>query len=109
MAGRRVAVTGIGAVTPVGIGVDAFWRGLNAPQPATAQRRVDDFDPEVYFDNPKETRRADRFTQFAIARPPKRWPRRRLLRRPARIGVWVGHGVGGSSPRSQIIVGHDKG
>ena len=48
---RRVAVTGVGAVTPVGIGVDAFWQGLCAPQPATAQRRVEDFDPELYFDN----------------------------------------------------------
>ena len=70
----RVAVAGIGAVPPCGIGVDAFWQGLRG-QPPTSQRRIEDFDPEPYFDNPKEARRSDRFTQFALRRPPKRWPR----------------------------------
>ncbi len=111
MAGRRVAVTGIGAVTPVGIGIDAFWRGLNAPQPDTAIRRVEDFDPDAYFDNPKETRRADRFTQFALAAATEALAQAGdLTAEPPRIGVWVGTGVGGIlTLESQIIVGHDKG
>jgi len=66
MQGRRVAVTGIGVVSPVGIGREAFWQGLLSPQP-TGHRAVHDCDPAPYFDNPKEARRADRFTQLAIA------------------------------------------
>ena len=108
---RRVAVTGVGAVTPVGIGVDAFWQGLCAPQPATAQRRVEDFDPELYFDNPKETRRADRFTQLAMAAATEALAQAGpLTTDPTRIGVWVGTGVGGiDTLEAQIIVCHDKG
>ena len=108
---RRVAVTGVGAVTPVGIGVDAFWHGLCAPQPATAQRRVEDFDPELYFDNPKETRRADRFTQLAMAAATEALAQAGpLTTDPTRIGVWVGTGVGGiDTLEAQIIVCHDKG
>jgi len=60
MAGRRVAVTGIGAVARCGIGAEAFWEGLLAPAPE-GSRAVDDFDPEPYFDNVKEARRTDRW------------------------------------------------
>ncbi|HBL08541.1 MAG TPA: beta-ketoacyl synthase, partial [Acidimicrobiaceae bacterium] len=63
---RRVAVTGLGVVAPCGIGVDAFWEGLCGPAPI-GDRRIVDFDPAPYFSNPKEVRRADRCTQFAIA------------------------------------------
>jgi len=111
MARRRVAVTGCGALTPVGIGIDAFWRGLCAPQPATAQRRVEGFDPEPYFDNPKETRRADRFSQLALAAATEALAQAGTLTAdPARVGVWVGTGVGGiDTLETQIIVCHDKG
>ena len=51
---------------PCGIGGEAFWTGLNGAPPE-GERRVHDFDPEPYFDNPKEARRADRFAQFALA------------------------------------------
>ena len=63
---RRVAVTGIGVVAPCGIGQNAFWEGLQGPV-ADDERRVNDFDPAQYFDNPKEARRTDRFAQFAFA------------------------------------------
>ncbi len=111
MSRRRVAVTGIGAVTPVGIGVDAFWRGLCAPQPATSQRRIPDFDPEPFFDSPKETRRADRFTQLAIAAATEALAQAGTFAAdPTRIGVWVGTGVGGiETLEAQIITCHDKG
>ena len=66
MAGRRVAVTGVGILSSCGNGVDAFWEGLNAP-PREGERRVEGFDPESVFDNPKEARRADRVTQLALA------------------------------------------
>jgi 3-oxoacyl-(acyl-carrier-protein) synthase len=63
---RRVAITGLGVVSPVGVGQDAFWQGLLRPQP-TGERRVHDFDPTRVYDDPKAIRRADRFEQFAIA------------------------------------------
>jgi len=78
--GRRVVVTGIGPVTPVGTGVDAFWEGLTGGRngirkitrfatedlPVTLAGEVPDFDPSAWLD-PKEARRTDRFTQFALA------------------------------------------
>lgn len=77
---RKVVVTGIGPVTPVGTGVDDFWTGLTSGRngirrierfdtsdlPVTLAAEVPDFDPTAWL-NPKEARRTDRFTQFAIA------------------------------------------
>jgi 3-oxoacyl-[acyl-carrier-protein] synthase II len=77
---RRVVVTGLGPVTPVGIGVDDFWAGLVSGRngirtitrfpiddlPVSVAGEVADFDPTDFLD-PKEVRRTDRFTQFAIA------------------------------------------
>jgi len=66
IAGRRVAVTGIGVVAPCGVGAEAFWTGLLA-EPAPAVRRlVPDWDPSPWLEH-KEARHTDRFAQFAIA------------------------------------------
>ena len=65
VAGRRVAITGLGVVACCGIGTDAFWEGLLAPAPE-GERRVAGFDPTGWF-GPKEVRRVDRFAQFAVA------------------------------------------
>lgn len=63
---KRVVVTGLGLVTCVGLGKEAFWNGILAEAPTRERRVVDEFDPNNYF-GPKEVRRADRFTQFAVA------------------------------------------
>ena len=60
---RRVVVTGMGVVAPCGIGLDAYWQGLLAP-PAEGERRVHDFDPNPWFDSPKDARRTDRFAHY---------------------------------------------
>jgi len=77
---KRVVITGLGAITPVGTGKDRFWQAIVAGEsgigPIThfdagemAVRfagEVRDFDPGSYFDR-KEARRMDRFTQYAVA------------------------------------------
>lgn len=76
----RVAITGIGPITAVGIGKENFWAGLKrerspvrrltrfdaSPWKARLAAEVDDFNAADYMDN-KNARRFDRFTQFSIA------------------------------------------
>jgi 3-oxoacyl-[acyl-carrier-protein] synthase II len=110
MAGRRVAVTGIGALARCGIGADAFWQGLLEPAPE-GSRAVDDFDPEPYFDNVKESRRTDRFAQFALAVAQMALEQAgEITADPLRRGVIFGTGVGGlATLEDQIWIYHDKG
>ncbi len=76
---HRVAVTGIGVVTPLGIGVDAFWTNVLAETiavrpltrfpadgfPSHVAAQVDDFDASSYV-SAKRLRWTDRFSQFAL-------------------------------------------
>ncbi|MBN1857132.1 MAG: beta-ketoacyl-ACP synthase II [Dehalococcoidia bacterium] len=78
--GRRVAITGVGALTPLGIGVEQSWERLCAGQsgitritrfdasalPTQIAGEVKDFDATLYMDK-KTARRSDRFSQYAIA------------------------------------------
>jgi 3-oxoacyl-[acyl-carrier-protein] synthase II len=61
---KRVVITGLGVVSSVGLGKEAFWNGILGEAP-TGDRRITDFDPTQYF-GPKEVRRADRVTHFAV-------------------------------------------
>lgn len=81
MTKRRVVITGMGAVTPCGIGVDKFWNSLlNGKSGVSLIEAIDterhtvkiaaeikdkDFNPEDYMDS-KDAKRMDRFTQFAM-------------------------------------------
>ena len=108
--GRRVAITGVGVVASCGVGVEAFWDGLFRA-PAEGLRRVEDFDPAPWFDNPKEIRRADRFQQFALAAAGEALAQSGdLTQDPARIGVLIGTGIGGlNTLEEQVIVRYEKG
>ncbi|NCX60055.1 MAG: hypothetical protein EBW98_02535 [Actinobacteria bacterium] len=65
-AGHRVAITGYGVVAPCGVGKQVFWQGLLGPGIRGAKTvELADWDPQPYFANPKEARRADRVEQFA--------------------------------------------
>lgn len=93
---RRVAIVGAGVVAPCGHGRDAFWAGLHREAQPGA-RTVEDFDPQPFFANPKEARRVDRFTQFALAAAAEAWEQAGTpdsLVGP-RAGSWVGSGIGG--------------
>lgn len=105
-----VAVTGLGVVAPCGIGTQAFWEGL-LTAPADGDRRVPDWDPSPWFDNPKEARRADSFTQYALAAAAMALEQAgEFTTDPSRIGVMIGTGVGGiETNETQIITRHEKG
>jgi 3-oxoacyl-[acyl-carrier-protein] synthase II len=91
-----VVVTGLGVVSPVGIGLEAFWKGLGTAPENLRERRVDDFDPTPWL-SPGQARKQDRFTQFAIAAAEM------ALEcaggapdvDPSRAGVHLGTGIGG--------------
>ena len=91
---RRVAVTGLGVVSSCGVGLDSFWDGLCA-SPTIGERRVTNFDPEPHFDSPKEVRRSDLCTQFAIAAADMAFENSgRPDLDPYRMGVMLGTGIG---------------
>src|SRR5947207_3437813 len=78
---RRVVITGMGVVTPVGKDLDTFWRNLRNGVSGIGRIQafdtsafdcqiageVRDFDPKNYFKNPKDVRRTDRYTHLAMA------------------------------------------
>ena len=110
MQGRRVAVTGLGVVAPCGVGVDAFWEGLCSPAPV-GPRVLENWDASPYFENAKEVRRSDRFTQFAVAAADEALEQAgELGADPARLGTFIGTGVGGiETLESQIEIRLTKG
>ena len=107
---RRVAVTGVGVLAACGIGRDAFWAGLLARQ-GTGERRIVGFEPETAFDNPKEAKRTDRFSQIALAAAAEALAQAGDVGvDPDRGGVLLGTGVGGlETLEAQVIVRHEKG
>ena len=108
---KRVVVTGLGIVSPLGIGRETFWANLTAgmsgvgritrfnPEGYTTQiaAEVKDFDPANYFEK-KEARRLDRFTQFALAATREALADAGLQLEKMdrdRIAVVLGTGIGG--------------
>jgi 3-oxoacyl-[acyl-carrier-protein] synthase II len=97
-------------VASCGVGAEAFWAGLLAAPPE-GERRVPDFEPAAYFANPKEARRTDRFTQFALAATQEALAAAGEPQvEPLRRGVWIGTGVGGLiTVEDQVVVRHERG
>lgn len=106
--GRRVAVTGLGAVTCCGVGVDALWEGLL--HPSVTGGEVRGFDPSHWF-GPKELRQLDRFAQLSIASADMALQSAGDLDvDPAKAGVIFATGVGGlETLADQIMVAQTKG
>jgi 3-oxoacyl-[acyl-carrier-protein] synthase II len=105
-----VAVTGLGVVAPCGVGTEAFWQGL-LTEPADGDRRVPDWDPTPYFDNAKEARRSDLFSQFALGAAAMAVEQAgQIDADPSRIGVMIGTGIGGiTTNEEQILIRQEKG
>ena len=111
MSRRRVVVTGLGLVCPVGVGVEESWQALVAGKsgigpithydastfPTRIAGEVRGFEPEKFMDR-KEVRRNDRFIQFALAAADMAMKDSGLdveREDPTRIGAIVGSGMGG--------------
>ena len=109
---RRVVITGLGAVTPFGVGVDKFWESLKAGKSGIATSKainidkhvakisgeVKDFNPEEYIE-PKKAKKMDRYIQFAMVAADEAIKDAKLENLedvdPYRIGVIVSSAAGG--------------
>jgi 3-oxoacyl-[acyl-carrier-protein] synthase II len=123
---KRVVITGIGVISPVGTGLEAFWSSLVGGvsgikrverfDPANFTSRIAgevvDFEPVQYIDK-KEARRMDRFTQFAVAASGMAIADAALDlegENRDRIGVILGSGIGGiTTMEEQARVLFEKG
>ena len=117
---RRVVVTGMGVVSPVGIGVDAFWNALLAGKsgvtpitefdatdfPVKIAGEVKDFDPVKYVGDKKTVRHMDRNAQFAVAAAKMAIEDAKLdmsAEDPNRVGTIIGTGIGGIKTRRPCL------
>ena len=122
---RRVVITGLGAVTPIGNDVDTFWENLKAGKcgitkitkfdstdfKAHVAAEVKDFDPLLYMDK-GEVRKNDPFSQFAIAAATQAVNDSEIMGKidPERFGVYFGSGIGGIQTFSnQMTALNEKG
>ena len=113
MSQRRVVITGVGLVTPVGLDPESTWTALVAGESGAGPItqfdasdhdvrfacEVKDFDPEAHMDR-KEARRADRFLQLAMATAGQAVDQAGFAdgwngTDPGRVGVIIGSGIGG--------------
>nr|WP_289038951.1 beta-ketoacyl-ACP synthase II [uncultured Allobacillus sp.] len=126
MTKKRVVVTGLGVVSPVGNDVSTMWDRLisghvgigeitrvNADHfPTKIAAEVKDFDPNNYMEK-KDARKMDLFTQFAVAAAKMALDDAELTideSNAERTGVWIGSGIGGMSTyESQYEKFLDKG
>lgn len=107
---RRVVITGMGAVTPLGNDIPTFWSGLIAGQSGIAPIQafdtsafdvtfageVKNFLPAPFFKNPKDAKRNDRYAQFAMAAAKEAYAQSGITTFDMeRSGVIVGSGIGG--------------
>lgn len=108
---KRVVVTGLGTVTPLGNDVQTTWNNLingvsgigpltrvNADEfPAKVAAEVKDFNVEEFMDR-KDAKKMDRFTQYAMAASLMAVKDAKLTiteENAPRVGVWIGSGIGG--------------
>ncbi|MDB4370137.1 beta-ketoacyl-ACP synthase II, partial [Akkermansiaceae bacterium] len=112
MENRRVVVTGIGAVSPLGNDANSTWESMKAGRsgisliesmdtseyPVKIGGEVRDFDHTRYFSNPKDARRMDRYAHLSIAAAQMALTESGLVEGELdrdRVGVMLGSGIGG--------------
>ena len=108
---RRVVITGLGAITPLGNNVEDFWKGIKAGKCGIDQitkfdttnfkvkiaGEVKEYNPEDYFER-REAKRLDLFSQYAMISAREAWKDSNLDKekeKMERVGVIIGSGIGG--------------
>ena len=126
---RRVVITGLGAITPIGNNVEEFWKAIKNGECGIDEIKsfdvsnfkvklgaeVKNFNSEDHFDR-REAKRMDRFSHFAVVASREAWKDSGLNKdeeNMERVGVILGSGIGGLSTiekdnRNLIEKGPDK-
>lgn len=108
---RRVVITGVGVISPVGNDAETFWKSLlegksgidkitsfdASDYPTQIAGEVKNFEPEQYMDK-REVRRTDRYVQFALAAAKMALQDAKLEitdEMAEQVGVYIGSGIGG--------------
>ena len=108
---RRVVITGLGAITPLGNNVDEFWEGIKEGKcgidyitkfdttdfKVKLAAEVKGYNPEDYFDR-REAKRLDKFSQYAMIVAREAWKDSGLDKEKEnmeRVGIVIGSGIGG--------------
>jgi len=122
---KRVVITGIGAITPIGNTAEAYWQGLLAGTSGADRITLFDaskfktqfacevkgFDPVAYLDR-KEARKVDRFTQLAIVSSDEAIRHAGISKdnvNPDRTGVIFSSGIGGLLTFQEEVMAYAKG
>lgn len=107
---KRVVVTGMGAITPIGLGVDNYWEGIKQGKLGFGEitkfdttdykvkiaAEVKEFNPKDYMD-PKSARRMEAFCQYAVAAAKEALEDAKIdmeQEDPYRVGCAIGSGIG---------------
>ncbi|MFP6873263.1 MAG: beta-ketoacyl-ACP synthase II [Verrucomicrobiales bacterium] len=112
MSERRVVITGIGVLSPVGNNLEQLWGSLTEGKSGIGRisgidptafacrigGEIHDFDPTLFYKNPKDARRTDRYGQFAMAAAKMAYEDSGVKESdfdPFRFGCMIGSGIGG--------------
>lgn len=123
---RRVVITGLGAITPIGKNVEEAWDGIKNKKcgideitlfdtteyKTKLDAEVKNYDPLEYFD-PKQAKRLDRSSQFAIIAAREAVKDAGIAKENTdfdRVGIFVGSGIGGfKTIQEQCEINYEKG
>jgi len=106
---KRVVITGMGVVSPLGNNVETFWNNLidgvsgidyiksidTSNLPVKIAAEVKNYEPKELGLDPSTIRRTDKYTQYALIAAKQAMKDSKLTVVPERLGVYVGSGVGG--------------
>ena len=123
---KRVVITGIGAITPIGNNVDKMWQGIKEKSCGIDEIKIFDrtnfktkfdaevknYDPQEFFEM-KEAKRLDRVSQFAIIAAREAFKDSKISSENTdldRVGIFVGSGIGGLiTIQNQCEINFEKG